>query len=67
MFADGFEGLGYLLGSVHQLQDSQINTRREIERTTYEKPHAGAETSRKESVERADGVDVDGVAAVGTV
>jgi len=31
-----------------------------------EEPHAGAETSSSESVERADGVDVDGVGAMGS-
>lgn len=31
-----------------------------------EEPHAGTEASGSESVERTDGVDVDGVAAVGT-
>lgn len=30
----------------------------------YEEPHAGAEAGREEAVERADRVDVDGVAAV---
>ena len=33
--------------------------------TAYEEPHAGAEASGSESVERADGVDVDGVGTVG--
>lgn len=34
-------------------------------RATYEEPHAGTEASGSESVERADGVDVDGVGTVG--
>jgi hypothetical protein len=32
----------------------------------HEEPHASAEASGSESVERADGVDVDGVTAVGS-
>lgn len=35
-------------------------------RRAYEEPHAGTEAGGSESVKRANGVDVDGVAAVGT-
>lgn len=35
-------------------------------RRPYEEPHACTKASGSESVERADGVDVDGVSAVGT-
>jgi hypothetical protein len=55
-----------LLRAVHQLRWSVLSLACHTFRT-YEEPHRCAKAGRHESVERSDGVDVDGVVRVGSV
>lgn len=54
------ESRSILLRAVHQLPFVSIGATG-ASFPTYEEPHGGAEAGGHESVERADGVDLDGV------
>src|SRR5690242_1869435 len=55
------QGRAVLLRTVHQLHLLARRGRSELSSVTYKEPHGGAEAGGHESVQRADGVDLDGV------
>jgi hypothetical protein len=60
------QGGTVLLRTVHQLRELALALARP-KLYTYKEPHGCAEAGRHEPVERADGVDVDGVVRVRSV
>jgi hypothetical protein len=56
------QGRTILLGPVHELQMNHVSSNSlKISRETHEEPHASAQCSRREAVERSNRVDVNRV------